>query len=51
MKRRTFVQLLAATPLAPTIQAKWDAPKYKVVTPYKPAAMPGMPGPYPGKVV
>src|SRR5215470_5458910 len=50
MKRRTFVQLLAATPLAPTIQAKWDAPKYKVVTPYKPAAMPGMPGPYPGKV-
>ena len=51
MKRRTFVQLLAATPLAPTIQAKWDAPKYKVVTPYKAAAMPGLPGPYPGKVV
>jgi len=51
MKRRKFVQLLAATPLAPTIQAKWDAPKYKVVTPYKPAVMPGMPGPYPGKVV
>jgi len=51
MKRRTFVQLLAATPLAPAIQAKWDAPKYKVVTPYKPAAMPGMPGHYPGKVV
>ena len=51
MKRRTFVQLLAATPLASTIQAKGDAPKYKVVTPYKPAAMPGMPGPFPGKVV
>src|SRR5262245_8731167 len=51
MKRRKFVQLLAATPLATTIKAKWDAPKYKVVTPYKPAAMPGMPGPYPGKVV
>ena len=51
MKRRTFVQLLAATPLAPTVQAKWDASKYKVVTPYKPAARPGMPGPYPGKVV
>src|SRR5262245_32046777 len=50
MKRRTFVQLLAATPLASTIQAKGDAPKYKVVTPYKPAAMPGMPGTYPGKV-
>src|SRR5215510_10666068 len=51
MKRRTFVRLLAATPLASTIQAKWDAPKYKVVTPYKPAAALGMPGPYPGKVV
>jgi uncharacterized protein DUF362 len=51
MERRTFVQLLAATPLASTIQANGDAPKYKVVTPYKPAALPGMPGPYPGKVV
>src|SRR5215510_7965678 len=51
MKRRTFVQLLAATPLASTVQAKGEAPKYKVVTPHKPAAMPGMPGPYPGKVV
>jgi uncharacterized protein DUF362 len=51
MKRRTFVRLLAATPLASSIQAKWDAPKYNVVTPYKPAALPGMPGPYPGKVV
>jgi len=53
MKRRTFVQLLAATPLASTIQDNESkaAPKYKVVTPYKPAAAPGMPGPYPGKVV
>src|SRR5215831_9049625 len=51
MKRRTFVQLLAATPLASTIHAKGDAPKYKIVTPHKPSAAPGMPGPYPGKVV
>jgi hypothetical protein len=53
MKRRTFVQLLAATPLASTVHAKKPeaAPKYKVVTPHKPAAAPGMPGPYPGKVV
>jgi len=53
MKRRTFVQLLAATPLASTVHAKEskDAPKYKVVTPHKPVATPGMPGPYPGKVV
>lgn len=53
MKRRTFVQLLAATPLASTVHAKEskDPPEYKVVTPYKPSASPGMPGPYPGKVV
>src|SRR5215475_14020096 len=53
MKRRTFVQLLAATPLASTTRAEESEgiPKYKVVTPYKRAALPGMPGPYPGKVV
>ncbi len=53
MKRRTFVQLLAASPLASTIHAEDPkvAPKYKVVTPHKPAATPGMPGPYPGKVI
>src|SRR5262249_25563583 len=53
MKRRTFVQLLAATPLASTIHAEEskDVPKYKIVTPHKPSAAPGMPGPYPGKVV
>ncbi|MCG3160316.1 MAG: hypothetical protein JMDDDDMK_01385 [Acidobacteria bacterium] len=51
--RRTFVQLLAAAPLASAVHAKEskDPPKYKVVTPYKSAATPGMPGPYPGKVV
>ena len=53
MKRRTFVQLIAATPLASTIHANEskDIPKYKIVTPYKAAAAPGMPGPYPGKVI
>lgn len=53
MKRRTFVQLLAATPLASKIRAEEfkDIPKYKIVTPHKRAAKPGMPGPYPGKVV
>ncbi|MGH9768018.1 MAG: DUF362 domain-containing protein [Blastocatellia bacterium] len=52
MKRRTFVQLLAATPLASSIHVEEskDPPKYKVVTPHKGAAAPGMPGPYPGKV-
>src|SRR5262249_1103 len=53
MKRRTFVQMLAATPLASTIHAEesTDIPKYKIVTPYKPAGAPGIPGPYPGKVI
>ena len=49
MDRRTFLQLAAATPLAgaPPI----ENPVYRVVTRFKPAAHPGMPGPYPGKVV
>src|SRR5262245_10007633 len=53
MKRRTFVQLLAATPLASTIGAEESdgVPKYKIVTPYQAAATPGMPGPYPGRVI
>ncbi|HEX5085456.1 MAG TPA: DUF362 domain-containing protein [Blastocatellia bacterium] len=53
MKRRTFVQLLAATPIASSIRAEESEgiPKYKVVTPYKAAAIPGMPGPYPGRVI
>src|SRR4249919_2882184 len=28
-----------------------ETPKYRVVTRYKPAASPGMPGPYPGRVI
>jgi hypothetical protein len=50
MYRRTFVQLLAAAPLARTARAD-DQPPYRVVSSYKPAAVPGMPGPYPGRVV
>lgn len=53
MKRRTFVQLLAASPLAsPLTEAEaGEAPKYRVASKYKPAATPGMPGPYRGRVV
>ncbi|MGH9844392.1 MAG: DUF362 domain-containing protein, partial [Blastocatellia bacterium] len=53
MKRRTFVQLLAATPLAsnPRAGEAPDIPKYRIASKYKPAAVPGMPGPYPGQVV
>jgi len=46
--RRSFLQLAAATPLA---GAPADVPVYKVVTPYRAAERPGMPGAYPGQVV
>ncbi|HEX4950696.1 MAG TPA: hypothetical protein VFZ34_28795, partial [Blastocatellia bacterium] len=57
MKRRTFVHLLAATPLAKAAFAdKADGiPSYKIVSPHKAASSSngalGMPGPYPGRVV
>jgi hypothetical protein len=51
MNRRTFVRLLAATPLAARFQVRPGLPALKVVSHYTPAAVPGMPGPYPGRVV
>jgi hypothetical protein len=50
MDRRTFVQLLATTPLVSHLPADHQ-PQYRLVTPHKAAATPGMPGPYPGQVV
>jgi len=56
MERREFLELIATTPLATAVrpaaaEEATPAPKYKVVTRYAPAAVPGMPGPYPGRVV
>jgi hypothetical protein len=58
MRRRTFVQLLSAAalqrgaaPPAPSPQGRADLPRLRVVSSYAPAATPGMPGPYPGRVV
>lgn len=55
MKRRSFVKLLAASPLVVMDNLpEWKTrsiPKYKAVTPYTPTATPGMPGPYRGQVV
>ena len=48
MDRRFFLQVAAAAPL---LASPADEPAYRVVSPYKPAAQPGMPGPYPGQVV
>lgn len=55
MDRRNFVRLMAATPLSaafltPRISSR-IIPAYKVASPYKTAASPGMPGPYPGRVI
>jgi uncharacterized protein (DUF362 family) len=53
MRRRTFVRLLAAAPIASHLTAEEAAkiPNYRIVTAYKTSSAPGMPGPYPGKVV
>jgi uncharacterized protein (DUF362 family) len=42
------LQLAAAAPL---VGGPGDQPSYRVVTRFQPAAKPGMPGPYPGRVV
>jgi hypothetical protein len=55
MDRRAFVQLLAASPFirasGMTDVPDIPLPKLHVVSSYAPAKLPGMPGPYPGKVV
>jgi uncharacterized protein DUF362 len=51
MDRRAFVRLLAAAPLIPAFQIRAKLPALRVVSRYAPAASPGMPGPYPGRVV
>src|SRR5215510_2550804 len=51
MNRRSIFRLLAAAPFMPALQTGKDLPALQVVSKYAPAAMPGMPGPYPGRVV
>jgi uncharacterized protein (DUF362 family) len=48
VERRRFLQLAAAAPLA---AAEGEQPVYRTVTRFEPAEHPGMPGPYPGRVV
>jgi uncharacterized protein (DUF362 family) len=50
MDRREFLAAMAAVP-ALQVQGPRPAPKYRIVTKYQPAQRPGMPGPYPGRVV
>jgi hypothetical protein len=49
VNRRTFVHLLAALPFATPARAA--LPSSRVVSSYRPASQPGMPGPYKGRVV
>jgi uncharacterized protein DUF362 len=56
MDRRSFVRLLAAAPFAPAALEAGEVipdglPKLRVVSKYAPAAVPGMPGPFPGRVI
>jgi uncharacterized protein (DUF362 family) len=51
MDRRAFLELLAAAPLVPAARAEDPVPSYRVVSPYPAAVLPGMPGPWPGRVV
>ena len=51
MERRAFLELLAAAPLASAVRAEDAAPAYRIVSRFAPAAVPGMPGPWPGRVV
>src|ERR1043166_8194447 len=51
MHRRSFVRLLATAPLAGSFQGLSGIPALRVESNYTPAAIPGMPGPYPGRVV
>src|SRR5690348_8311580 len=51
MERRTFLQAAAVAPVALAVELHPDLPHYQVVSRFQPSAHPGMPGPYPGKVV
>lgn len=48
MDRRSFLGIVGA---APFVKAKDEPPACRIVSAYAPAAVPGMPGPYPGRVV
>jgi uncharacterized protein (DUF362 family) len=50
LNRRSFLQWAAAAS-ASAAEVSRELPKYRVVSSYKPAPHPGMPGAYPGQVV
>ena len=50
MDRREFLAAMATGPALAALQPR-PVPQYRIVTNHKPAARPGMPGTYPGRVV
>lgn len=50
MNRRTFLAAAASVPALSGVEPR-PIPNYRAVTRFKPAERPGMPGPYPGRVV
>ncbi|MFN0105535.1 MAG: DUF362 domain-containing protein [Bryobacteraceae bacterium] len=51
MQRRDFLTLPPIAGVALAASKPEDIPKYRVQSSYAPAAQPGMPGPFPGRVV
>jgi Domain of unknown function (DUF362) len=51
MHRRSFVRLLAGAPLVRALQRPSDMSPLRIVSSYAASAAPGMPGPYPGRVI
>src|SRR5437899_13077350 len=51
MNRRKFLAGAAAVPVLTAQNGARGIPDYRVVTKFKVVAQPGMPGPYPGRVV
>src|SRR6476660_700591 len=51
MRRRSFVRLLSAASFVSPFQNRTGTPTLRVVSKYSASAAPGMPGPYPGRVV
>ena len=51
MDRREFVRLLAVSPIAGMQATQAGLPALRVVSKFTAAKVPGMPGPYPGRVV
>src|SRR5687767_11678890 len=51
MERRRFLQLSGAGALEAAAARPEEPPPYRVVTRHRPLPVPGMPGPWPGRII